>query len=350
MIETINELKETLNLKTIQADWNDNFPLYMLDSTYRGTNIHQNILALESELHEQGTIKITRQGLYKVGLLAEIHNLIFAYIITDATTIEFFFYQKIQTNEWLDIFKQHLSRKQFFNTIKSYKNIKPYTSMFDVSTYYQLCAPDTPPSYNKTTITKINNDYILIQYNHDYFAPTYRVVKIGKQFEMFKPVLTYKYNAFDSLTLKVDGKEFKTDSTKRFIYETEKEKKLITHFDGVNTYYHLDPETAELKIISKDDGFEQTIQIEKFKRDPHTKVILAKEYKNKQLILLSNGFVWNVQEDSFTNLKTIEGLEDLNTEILSMSSKEKGIVLSLDPNSIELVPTVVFEKFLFKHF
>lgn len=355
MANSLNELKQTLNIKTISVEWNDSFPDYMLKSTYIDTPIYNDVLELQSTLSEEyHRIKITRKGLYRLGLLAEMHNLELAYFVIDAINIELFFYPKLEsTKQWLEIFKEHLTRRQFFNLVKSYNTIKQYNSMFEMASYFQLTSPERPLNYGKPNVIKLNNDYILIQYPNDVFSPTYRVIKPGLKFEQFRPSINYDNTTFDCITLDVDDKHFTGDSIKHLWDGNEKtiNKIEIKHKDTKQT---LDAQEGLLTII-KDDIIKnerniiRDIPIEKFKRDATTKIILDKTFKDKRAILLSNGFIWYVDEYRFFNIKNIKGFENLNTDLFSMSSEKKGIILSLDENSIECVPSIVFEKIMFDY-
>lgn len=355
MANSLNELKQTLNIKTISVEWNDNFPDYMLKSTYIDTPIYNDILELQNTISEEcHRIKITRKGLYRLGILAEMHNLELAYFVIDAINIELFFYQKLEsTKQWLEIFKEHLTRRQFFNLVKSYNTIKQYNSMFEMSSYFQLTSPERPLNFGKPNVIKLNNEYILIQYPNDVFSPTYRVIKPGIKFEQFRPTINYNNNSFDCITLDVDNKHFIGDSIKHLWDGIQKEQNnniiQINHNKMIHTL-NTEDATLTIELVDKQNNntSKHITTLEKFRKDNNTKIILDKTYKDKRIILLSNGYVWNVDEFKFINLKSIKEFENLNLILFNMSSEEKGIILSLDENSIECVPSIVFEKFMLK--
>ena len=351
MCNTFEELKTALNIKTIRCSWNDEFPRFMLETTYNGCDIDSDVRKLSCLLYDNNmSVKITRNGLRKLGVAAELCNLITAYFVCDETYIELFFYPKMATNEWLAVFKQHLTRRQFFNFVKSYKTLKAYNCFSNSSSYYQLIAPDLPPD-TSVNVVKLNDEYILLQYLNDVFSPKYKVVKPGFKFKAFDASLSYKDGFFNSIELMFDNKVFKGDSIRHLYDGTVKQKSSITvdikDDNGFNVRYELLPEMATLdKYVENEEGnytFDSQIVIEKFRRNAYARIILDKNYKGKRIIVLSNGMVWYPDEEKFVSIRSIKGLENLDFEVFEMSNRENGVFLKLDENSIECVPIVEFE-------
>lgn len=348
MVKSLEELKSELNIKTISVDWNECFPYYMLESTYKNDSFYENICLFVNALSEQPRYYINRKGLYQLGVLAEVFDLLLAYFVIDYKSIELFFYPKKATNEWLETFKKHLNRRQFFNTVKSYRTIKKYNSYFDISSYYQLCSPDIPSYNGKPNVIKLNNDYLLIQYPNDVYSSDYKVIKIGTKFETLNPKISFNSDVFECITLKVEDKVFTGDSIKHLWDGTERTKNVI-NIKFKNIDYTLTPETGLLRSYDSETNTEREDEIEKFKVDAYTFIISVREYKGKTAAILSNGFIWYLDDNRFLNLKSIPGFEHLDVEIFGMSSEKRGIILRMDENSLENVPCSVFEKLLFKY-
>lgn len=366
MIKSFDELKKLINIKTIRVEWNNfvsasNIKNLYIDSDIsfynpsippedreiiaKKENYNQRLARLESAISNQ-TIPTNRRSLYQLGVIAENYDLILAYFVVSPTDIELFFFPKFENNrDWFDMFKNLVTRRQFFNLVKSYKTIKNTYSVFDNSIFYQLFSPEQPDYCSNVAISKLNNDYVLVQYKLDIDKPVYRIVKFGKELKTFVPDIYYN-NTLEGITLKVDGHIFSGDSVKHLWDGNPKEKNTI-EIEFNKFYYNLDTENSTLYICdTNDELYKEELQIEKFKKDPYAFIVLDRTINHTRMIVLSNGFLWNVNHDKFFNLANNPALTGLNTEIFSMSSTERGVFLCFDGNGVEQVPVEAFDKLL----
>ena len=176
-----------------------------------------------------------------------------------------------------------------------------------------------------------------MQYLNDAGSPDYRVVKPGETFEEFIPKITYDPSKFNSLKFEFDNKVFTGDCVKYLFDGVEREYGVIK--DGC---FHLDPREGLVWC----DGDSTVETIPKFKKDHKTEVVFSTFINKKKVVVLDNGTLWILPDNYFVNLRSLKGLENLNTDFFSLSTEKKGIIISLEPNTMECVPKNVFQRFL----
>jgi len=367
MVKSFDEVKSILNIKTLKVEWNDTIPsadfkklcadkdikfynpyINQIETISKKEIYNQSLSKLEKALSNQ-SIPVNRRALYQLGVLAENFDLLLTYFVINPTTIEMFFYPKMENiKEWFEMFKSLVTRRQFFNLVKSYKTIKNTDSVFSNSCFYQISSPEQPDYCSNVYFSKLNNDYIVVQYKLDIDKPVYRVIKLGKEFKTLVPEVVYD-GSLEGITLTVEGKKFVGDSIKHLWNGVDKVKKNI-EIEFNKFYYSLDTDNAILYIDDGEDGkYNEEIQIEKFKKDLYAYIVLDRTINHTRMIVLSNGYVWNVNHDKFFNLAGNPALIGLNTEVFSMSSEEKGVFLCFDGNSVERVPVEDFDKILVEY-
>ena len=355
--KSIAEVKKELNLKTVRVEWNDPFPAKELLNVNKSDNIlHPRLEAFCEQMIQHGLdrSKVTRKDLVKLCALADANDLIMAYIVTEPTAIEIFCHEKVRTDAYLAEFKPLMARRLFFNMFQSLRNVKDVNDDFSLSQYYQLASPNLPFGYD-AYIKKIDNDYILVSYRHDVLPPIHRIVRVTKRgFESFTPEVSFNPEVFDSITMKFDGKTYTGDSLRTLWDGTERESKddeRTLCYTYKNEFYILDSEKATVQVqsLTSDHSFDDFFDdLDHFRKTAKIDIILEVSRNDKRALLLSNACIWFVDDCSFVNLLSLEGLKTLNTELFTMSSKEKGIVISRDNNGIELVPSTIFENLIYR--
>jgi hypothetical protein len=348
MANSINEMKEALNIKTVRSEWNDLFPkdeLLAINKENRVMSRKIKKFYEKLDRHNLSVCRVNRRDLCNIGQIADECDLILAYIVSEPIAIELFFWDKMETTDWLAQFKPHCTRRQFFSMVQTLKNIKPASSEFTLSQYYQLISPNVPIGYTATA-TKLDNDHIIVAYRHDVAKPIFRVIEIAEDgFKSFVPEIRVDLDLFDSIELSFNGKTYRGDSIK-------------TLWDG-NEHGHNDADTISAEFNGKthilntatgtiEFSYEEFFEIEKFRRGKNIEIILEVNRHNKKALLLSNGFVWILHNDTFYDIRSFSGLEQINLDFFAMSSQRKGIVFSRDLNSIELVPCAIFSDLIYR--
>ena len=262
--KSIAEVKKELNLKTVRVKWNDPFPAKELLDVNKSDNIlHPRLEAFCDQMIQHGLdrSRVTRKDLVKLCALADANDLIMAYIVTEPIAIEIFCHEKVRTDVYLSEFKEIMSRKIFFNTIQSFRNVKDVNNDFPLSQYYQLVSPNLPFWYD-SYVKKIDNDYILVSYKHDVLPPIHNVVKITKRgFETFSPEIIFDPDVFYSTTIKFDGKTYNGYSIRNLFNPLNEEKKGDEKFlcyTYKDEFYVLDPSNATIQIqsLTEDHSFD----------------------------------------------------------------------------------------------
>lgn len=337
MAESFIELEQKLGLTPISVKWNDSLPLDSIIEKYSKTGLKDKIKVFAGVVKKKyADPKVNKVDLYNIGMLAESIDLKIAYFITGNNSIDLIFHDSLNTKEWMDQFKGEVCRRQFFNLIHSYRNFKPYTSLFSISTFYNLYSSNLPIQCNKVNTYILNKEYIVVQYLNDYGYPEYRVIKPGFEFVEYTPVVKYNPTVFQSLQFEFDGKVFIGDCVK-YLYDGVDKDPEIIDVDG----FHID---AKNRFVWKDgDCFKTSISAD-LKRD--TQVILSFTVRDKKVVLLDNALIWIIPDNRFISLCSFEGLRTLNTDIFSISTKERGMMISLESNTMEYVPTNIFQQFL----
>ena len=338
MAESFKELECKLNLIPVSVNWNDSLPFDLIIEKYSDSTLKDKIVILAETVKKRyKDIKVNKLDLYKVGVLADSFDLRLAYFITGNNSIDLIFHDDLNTKDWMDQFKGEVCRRQFFNLIHSYRNFKPYNSLFSISTFYTLYSSNLPIQCNKVNTYIIGKEYIVVQYLNDYGNTEYRVIKPGFEFTEYIPTIKYNSDNFQCLQFEFDNKVFTGDCVKYLFDGVDREYGNID--DGE---FHLDPK--EGTVWKDGDCYQEYIP--KFKKDQKTKVLFSIMVKDKKVILLDNAFIWVIPDNQFISLRSIKGLENLDTDIFSISTKEKGIMVSVEPGTMECVPTVVFQQFL----
>ena len=335
MAESFEQLSSLLGIKTISVDWNDPFPF---DKVLTLNNHVHNIRTFLGAVRKKyPDAKINNQDLGNIGILAESFDIMLAYFITGNNTIDLVFHDGLNTKEWMDQFKGQVCRRQFFNLIHSYRNFKPYHSLFPFSTFYNLYSSNLPIQCNKVNTYILNKEYIVIQYLNDAGSPDYRVIKPGEVFSEFIPLVTYNPSNFNSIKFEFDNKVFIGDCVKYLFDGIEREYGNIDEGS-----YHIDP--REGTVWCDEDSLIEYIP--RFKKDPKITKLLSVVINNKKVVLLSNATLWVLPDNQFIPLVSIPGLKYINQDIFSISSEDKGIMVSLEPNTMECVPQNIFVHFL----
>ena len=352
MANSIKEVKEILGIKSVRAEWNDPFPREQLLSINAGdSSLCDKIKRFYSHLdkHNLSACKVDRRDLCKICQIADVCDLMLAYIVTEPIAIELFFWHKIETSDWLAQFKQHCTRRQFFSLFQTLKNVKPANSDFTLSQFYQLVSPNLPLGYTASTF-KLDNNHIIVAYRHDVEKPILRVIEISEDgFKSFEPEVYTNMEVFDSIEIKFNGKTYQGDSLKTLWDGTERgyqDKETISvNYEGCS--HILNTVDGTVEFDDGKDGYD-FFEIEKFRRGKNVDIILEVDRHNKKALLLSNGFIWVLNDDTFYDIKGFSGLEQINLDLFSMSSKDKGIVVSKDATCIELVPCSIFADIIYR--
>lgn len=340
MLESFEALCAELNLIPISVFWNSPFPFDIIVKHYSKSEMRNKIdLFINAVKRKYPDAKVNNLDLYNIGLLAETFDIMIAYFVTGNNSIFLIFHDGLNTKEWMDQFKEKVCRRVFFSLIHSYRNFKNYTSLFPLSTFHNLYSSNLPIQCNKVNLYILNKEYILVQYLNDAGNPNYRVIKPGETFEEFIPKVSYDSSKFNCLRFEFDGKVFTGDCVKYLFDGIDKTYGTID--DGC---YHIDPKEGVVWC----DGDDLVEYIPKFKKDPKVGVVFSTMITNKKVTLLDNGTIWILPDNQFINLKSIKGLETLNQDIFSISTEKRGIMVSLEPNTVECVPKNIFLRFLIK--
>lgn len=352
MANSIKEIKEILNIKTVRAEWNDPFPRKQLLSVNTGDRALCDKIKrfyVNLDKHNLSACMVNRRDLCKLGQLADACDLMLVYIVTEPTAIELFFWNKMETADWLAQYKPHCTRRQFFSLFQTLKNVKPANSEFTLSQFYQLVSPNLPLGYTASTF-KLDNNHIIVAYRHDVEKPILRVIEISEDgFKSFEPEVSTNMEVFDSIEVKFNGKTYRGDSLKTLWDGIERgyqdRDTISVEYDGKTHILNTVDGTIE---FNDGNGGYDFFGIEKFRRGKNIDIILEVDRHNKKALLLSNGFVWILNDDTFYDIKKFSGLEQINFDIFSMSSTDKGIVISKDASCIELVPCSIFSDLIYR--
>ena len=350
MATSIREIKDILNIKSVRAEWNDPFPRdQLLSVNSDDPSLCDKIKKFYAQIdkHNLSVCYVTRRDLCIICQIADACDIMLAYIVTEPTAIELFFWHRMETVDWLAQFKPLCTRRQFFALVQTLKNIKPASCEFTLSQYYQLVSPNLPFGYTTNTV-KLDKDHLIVVYRHDVLSPIFRVVEISNNgFKSFTPEIKTNMESFESIILEFNGKTYRGDSLKTLWDGNERgyeDRNTISIEYGGKTHI-LNTVEGTVEFSDNDGDF---FEIEKFRRAKNIDIILEVNRHNKKAVLLSNGFVWILHNDTFCDVRSFSGLDQLNLDLFSMSSLEKGIVISRDANSIELVPCAIFSDLIYR--
>jgi hypothetical protein len=338
MVESFKELCAELNLIPVYVNWNEDFPFFSVMECYSKTPIEEKINSfIQAVKKKYPDARINNMDLYNLGLLADSFDLMLAYFVSSNTTIGLIFHDGTNTKEWMDQFKDKVNRRIFFSLVHSYRNFKNYVSPFPLSIFYNLYPSTLPNQCSKVKTYVLNKEYILVHYINDAGNPDYRVIKPGEVFEEFIPTVKYDPSKFNCLQFEFDNKVFTGDSAKYLFDGVEREYGIIN--EGC---YHIDPREGVVWC----DGDDYVENIPGMKTDPKLSIVFSTMINNKKVILLDNAMLWILPDNQFIRLKSIKGLETINADLFALSSEKKGIMVSLEPNTIECVSKNIFIRFL----
>ena len=348
MVRSISELKSTLNLVTIKMDWNEPFPeeQQLLEKT-KGTDLYSSMVAFVEALKasKMDKMTLTRNSIRRFGILAESCGIFLGIINDKPDYIELLFMRYESPDKRMEKLNPLLTRKQFFNKILSYDNFKEYPELLTTnSKYIQLSAPKTPDGYSAKLI-KLNKDLILVKYNSDFREPVLKCLRVMDNGSITTVEAKAEYNKdeFDAITLKIGDKTFTGESFTRLwdgVEKQEIDKHIkIKHRDCL---YSLDTLTGNICITDYKTATKQVFTFDKFRKQTNgVSVCVTADIENKCYALLDNGYIWFVTENKLLDLKTYFDCE-INMDILSMSNSLRGVLVSKDPTSLEIVPCYEF--------
>ena len=348
MVRSISELKSKLNLVTVKTDWNEPFPeeSQLLEKT-KGSDFYSSMVAFVEALKasKMDKMTLTRNSIRRFGILAESCGVFLGIINDKPDYIELLFMRYESTDKRMEKFKPLLTRKQFFNKILSYDNFMEYPELLtENSKYIQLSTPKTPEGYSAKLI-KLDKDLIMVKYSSDFREPVLKCLRVmdNGSTKAIEAKAEYNKDEFDAITLKVGDKTFTGESFTRLWDGIEKQDvdKYIKIKNG-NRLYSLDTLTGNICITDYNTATKQTFTFDKFRKQTNgVSLCVTAEIENKCYALLDNGYIWFVTENKILDLKSYFDCE-VNMDILSMSNSSKGVLISKDPTSLEIVPCYEF--------
>lgn len=351
MAESLKELKQEVGIITIPVGWNDPFPIKrILESYSKNEEIVSKLDNLASIITQYPSFYINTRHLYQLGTLAESVGLLLSYLVISPIQIELFFVDCISQKEWVGKFYDHLTRRKFFDYVKTWRLLGGEASLFPISTPYQLISPNQLPYYGNPKMYRLGTKYLLIQYHHEALGPINRIIKMGTySFETFTPTISVD-ESLDPLKLEVDGYTFTGDSLK-YLYNPEisrREKKEVKIIEEDLTYI-FDPSTTTL--IRERDGKQEIIPTKKWDTHPintYAEPIIDQVFRGKRYILFSNAFLWDVYGEGLINIRSIPEFKTLSKEVFSCSNRNSVYVM-LDGYLVEQVSTALFFRTLMKY-
>ena len=264
MSSSIKEIVNKLNFKTVIAEINKPLPFNEIKELYKGTEISDGISNFIKKCVEEKyyNAPLTRSLINELGIISEECGIKIGYYNKDNEQMVLFFCPNLRTDEWMMMFKQVSTRRQFFDFIHTFKNTKPVITMMNC---YNELNNDLIDMYNKQSDCLTNlihsrrnkqnrgrYDYSvseqLRRLDSDIISQELKVHNTSKYIERLKE---YRNNIFN-----VSGTFQYNVPYGNFAYKLEKteidDKYIVTKF--VNEY-----EAPYYKVMKFDKGINYTI-------------------------------------------------------------------------------------------
>lgn len=345
MINSIKELKKELNIKTIITEWNQDFPVEELGECVKNDKELRAFYYTFSKMlkYKLGeNIKLNQYTVNMISRIAEDCDLMISYFVNDnPDKLELSVFRLFKDKQdWFDLFRTNVTRRQFFGLIHNLNSIIPYKKEFNNSIIYQLIPPKLPLGYTcKTGL--INGQYIYVSFSNEFEKPIYKILKItNEKFIEFDPEIKINRENFNYVEMKFDDKVFVGDSINTLWDGEEQAKEKFISLNVNNKTYTMYSSKGCM-------DFPNSIEkIRGFRRGSNIKIIyLGKYLEGKRKIdyaVLNNGFIWIPEKYEVIDLKKFL---DFDLTLFQISSNNNGIILFIN-NILELVSINEFQTFL----
>lgn len=340
MVNSFEELEQLLGITPVNTEWGREFPFDAVMNVYKSSQIGKRILAFIKKAKGFGLNTLSFVTIHKLGMLADSEGLILAYFVTSPTHVHLFFYPQCTTDKWMSQFKEHTTRRMFFDYIRTYKQTKTYEPLPN-SLCYQILNTMVPSEWNLSSMA-LGDKYILSKITSDFEPTKLKVYKITDD-GLVDVDYTVKYHptTYNHIELHVENNVFIGTS-------------FTLLWDGVESVETSDLEAStdtQKMILNPETGIVQVFDYAKFERRFYTipkfgvkkNCCIIRKLPDNNL-LLNNGWVWNTEKNTFKNISTLLPNQDI--KILNLSSSSKWVVLSPQRGFIELLEEWDFVKLL----
>lgn len=345
MINSIKELKKELNIKTVTTEWNQDFPLEELGECVKDDKELRESYCTFSKMIKFELGENIKLNQYTVGVISEIaeeFNLMISYFVNDNPDKLELGVLKLfkEKQDWFDLFKSNVTKRQFFNLIHNFSSIIPYKKEFSNSTIYQLVPPKLPIGYTCKT-GSIDGQYIYVSFSNEFENPIYKILKIANEgFIEFDPEISINRENFNYVEMRFDDNVFTGDSINTLCEGKEQVKEECISLSVNNKTYTIYSAKGCMDFPNSIEN------IKGFRRGSNIKIVYLDKYldgkKKVDYAVLNNGFVWIPEKYEVIDLKKFI---DFDLNLFKISSNNNGIILFID-NIVELVSISDFHKFL----
>lgn len=332
MARSASELESILGIIPIEVTMGGVIPYTEILNTYKETPLGDKIQNFVTQAKELKFVEFSFRTIQKLGLLAESYDLILAYFILDPFKVHLFFHPICTTEQWMALFKEHTTRRVFFDYIKTYKQTRVYEPISIKSICTQLLNTMCPNDWS-TSILPLNDKYLMVRVTSDFSEQSIMIYKID--FPGFLPVkyeLDFYPNQFNRIELKVEDTVFVGPTFTSLWDGKESECSPIISVSNKMNKYLLDAEKGILQVLNFNKFTRSYYVIPKFSVKKNC-CILKK--LTEKLLLLNNGWVWNTENNTFKN--TLHLFQNQDLKILSMSATTFWVVISPIKGFVELL-------------
>lgn len=333
MVRSFEELESILGITPITVTFGGIFPYSEVLDKYRDTSMCSKIQCFVTQAKELEIKDFSSMTIQKLGMLAEGNDLILAYFIIDPFVVHLFFYPSCPTMQWMGLFKEHTTRRVFFDYIKTYRQTRVYEPTKHTSICMQLFNNMCPNDW-ETTILPLNNKYLMVRSTSDFSKQNLMIYRLD--FPGFYPVsydLKYYPDLFNHIELKVEDTVF-TGTTFNTLWDGKEntESSSLISTSTKNKKSLLDSERGVLQVLDFTKYTRSYYNIPKFNVKKNCCIV---KKLSDTLLLLNNGWVWNVENNTFKN--TLHLFQNQDLKFLQMSTTQHWVVISPIKGFVELI-------------
>lgn len=345
MVENYSELFKSGNFIPLKFEWNSPMPVENILNLYADTPIYKNLLSLFKHLDDikdrvfPDGLLLTQESLFNMGYIARDFDILVFTVSKGVSDTFLCFKEYDDTDTWMNFWKGILNRRQFFDTVYSYRTTSKIKKLYQNSHMYHLSNPTIKEGVD-AKVTRLDFDTLLISYTKDYAQPVTQVMRLGNNGTFTYLEHTFEYNDESmmplTLTIKGDnhvykGYSFHTMANTEVKEQEKQELKSVFSFRKDTREYWINFDRTLLGLDAI--GQQRTAYELRCGRLQPTKIIYTGTLPNSNLtyFVFHTGYIWIPELFKLVSISEALGVT-ISTVLFSLSSKEKGIFISSTDN------------------
>lgn len=345
MVENYSELFKSGNFIPLKVVWNMPLPIEDILNLYAKRSIYKNLLNLFKHLESikdrvfpDGLI-LTQESLFSMGYIAKDFD-IMVFTISKGVSDTFLCFKEYEdTDTWMAFWKGLLNRRQFFDSVYSYRTTSKIKKLYSPSHMYHLIIPTIKEGV-EAKVTRLDFDTLLISYTKDYAEPMTQIMRVMENgtFTYLNHTFTYDNNALIPLSLTIEsdphiykGYSFHTMSNPEVKEQEKQELKSAFTFRKNDKEYWINFDRA---LLGVDAICQQRKAYElRWEKLQPTKIIYSDTLPHSDItyFVFHTGYIWIPELFRLVSISESLGVT-ISTVLFSLSSKEKGIFISSTEN------------------